>query len=70
MNNKLSQPRETGSEKANSLCSTCGCQVPLLTSAYGSTAPGLCPSCWPEQSSAPTQLQAQNAAADAADSDR
>lgn len=58
---KLSQPRETGSEKSGDLCDKCGTDVPLLTSVYGSTTPGVCPSCWPDAS--PTQLEAQVAAA-------
>lgn len=65
MTKKLSQPRETGSEKAGSSCGKCGADLPLLTSPYGSTSPGVCPKCWPEQAS--TQLEAQTAAAEAKD---
>jgi hypothetical protein len=57
----LSLPRETGSEKSELECPICGGLVPAVTSAYGSTSPGACPVCWP--AAAPTQLQAQQAAA-------
>lgn len=59
----LSLPRETGSEKSALTCPTCGGLRPAVSSAYGSISPGACPSCWPAV--APTQLAAQQAAADA-----
>lgn len=62
MSNPLSQYRETGIEKSATPCPICGESVPTVTSGYGSVAPGACPSCWP--TSAPTQLAAQQAAAD------
>lgn len=58
----LSLPRETGSEKSDLQCQICGGLVPAVTSAYGSTSPGACPVCWP--AAAPSQLEAQQAAAD------
>jgi hypothetical protein len=61
----LSLPRETGSEKSDLECPTCGGLVPVVTSAYGSTSPGACPICWP--AAAPSQLAAQLAAANAPD---
>lgn len=60
--NDLSQPRETGSQKSGLACKLCGTDLPAVTSTYGSTSPGACPSCWPAV--APTQLAAQKAAAD------
>jgi hypothetical protein len=62
MSNPLSYDRETGIEKSSSSCPICGDTVPMVTSGYGSTAPGACGSCWP--SSAPSQLAAQQAAAE------
>jgi len=57
----LSLPRETGVEKSDQNCAICGGSVPTVTSGYGSTSPGACPTCWP--ASASTQLEAQTAAA-------
>lgn len=57
----LSQPRETGSQKAELTCPRCGGQVPLVESAYGSISPGACPNCWPADAS--SQMEAQVAAA-------
>ena len=59
----LSLPRETGVEKSTQSCPVCGGPVPTVTSAYGSTSPGACPTCWPAAAS--TQLEAQQAAAGA-----
>lgn len=58
MSNPLTQPRETGIEKSGSTCPKCGETLPVVTSAYGSTTVGACPTC-----SAPAQLEAQVAAA-------
>lgn len=40
-------PRETGSEKADTTCPSCGGPVPVLETAYGSVSPGPCPKCHP-----------------------
>lgn len=58
MSNPLKQPRETGIEKSANACPKCDTTLPVVTSLYGSTTVGACPSC-----SAPTQLKAQVAAA-------
>jgi len=65
MSNKadLAQPRETGSEKASTTCVQCGGEVPVVETAYGSTAPGACPKCWPQADDSKDQLTAQKAAA-------
>ncbi len=62
----LALPRETGEEKSTVACATCGEQLPVVESTYGSTSPGACPVCWPKGSS-PSQLDAQTAAVAAAD---
>jgi hypothetical protein len=61
----LSLPRETGVEKSSQSCPTCGGSVPTVTSPYGSTSVGACPTCWP--ASASSQLEAQQTAALAVD---
>lgn len=58
----LSLPRETGVEKSDQECPNCGGPVPTVTSGYGSTSPGACPTCWPETAS--TQLEAQQTASE------
>jgi len=63
---RLSQPRETGIERAQVACSNCGGPVPLVQTQYGSTAVGACPKCWPVANgatSSPSQLAAQQLAA-------
>jgi hypothetical protein len=43
----LSMPRETGAEQAAEPCPKCGGPRQVVESAYGSTAPSACPTCWP-----------------------
>jgi len=62
----LSQPRETGSQKAKVECPECGGKVPVVESEYGSLAPGACPKCWPKADKA-SQQEAQEAAAELAE---
>lgn len=38
-------PRETGSDKSTVTCPSCGGQLPVTTSPYGSTRTGACPKC-------------------------
>lgn len=51
-------PRETGSEKSEKACETCGGPLPVVRSAYGSLRTGACPNCSDDQ------LEAQKAAAE------
>ena len=48
--NDQTVPRETGSAKDEAQCSNCGGSVPQIETAYGSTAPGACPKCYPSES--------------------
>jgi hypothetical protein len=54
-------PRETGVEKSGASCPNCGGEIPSVTSSYGSIVKGACPECSKDD------LEAQRAAADAAD---
>jgi hypothetical protein len=40
-------PRETGSEKSTRTCLTCGRELPVTESAYGSISVGACLTCYP-----------------------
>lgn len=60
-------PRETGEEKTTTECGTCGTQLPVVVSPYGSRTTGLCPKCWGAAAGTPDQQAAQQAAADQAD---
>lgn len=52
-------PRETGNEKSSATCPTCGEQLPVVSTPYGSTVAGACPNCV-----GGAQLEAQKAAAE------
>jgi uncharacterized Zn finger protein (UPF0148 family) len=58
----LAQARETGAQKSETTCTNCGEAVPVVETAYGSTAPGACPKCWPQAEG--SQLDAQEKAAE------
>lgn len=58
----LAQPRETGAQKSETTCTSCGGAVPVVETTYGSTAPGACPKCWPQADD--SQLEAQEKAAE------
>lgn len=51
-------PRETGSEKSGAECPTCGAELPVVATPYGSQVKGACPNC-----TTGDQLEAQTAAA-------
>lgn len=52
-------PRETGAQKSDRDCTSCGAALPAVTTAYGSQVAGACASCTDGD-----QLQAQVAAAE------
>lgn len=45
MSDVTALPRETGSDKSELTCTTCGTELPSVTTAYGSTTAGACPNC-------------------------
>ncbi len=53
----MTEARETGQEQSKEPCPECGRNLPLETSAYGSTVPGKCPTCY----KAPTKADVKEA---------
>lgn len=61
MSDNTKLPRQTGSEKVDAECATCGKELPAVTTEYGSVVRGVCPKC--EALTEDGQLKAQKAAA-------
>ena len=55
-------PRETGAEKAPTVCPNCGREVPALESPYGGISGAACPDCYPASDpSQPVEADRQQA---------